>query len=62
LTLDLDLDLEEILGITAIHPGYVVEACTECGWRYPAEPGNRLQVTASKSKWLVTSDMKACRG
>jgi len=53
--------LQEILGIAAIHVGHVVAAYTECDWRYPANPGNKLSVTASKTNWLVTSDMKAIR-
>jgi hypothetical protein len=51
--------LEEVLAIPAIEAGHVLAAYTECGWRVPTDPVNALIVTASRKKWLDTSDMKA---
>lgn len=53
--------LQEILGVTAIETGHVVAAYIECGWRLPANPDNSVSVTASRRKWLDTSDRKAIR-
>lgn len=51
--------LKEILGIEAIGVGHVLAAYMECGWRLPRNLENSLSVTASRTKWLNTSDMKA---
>lgn len=53
--------LAEVLGIAAIEVGDVLAAYGERGWRPAKAPDNSLMVTACRTGWLETSDMKAIR-
>lgn len=53
--------LEEHLEISGIEVGHVLSAYDEMGMKPPGIPDNSLMVTASRKRWLDTSDMKAIR-
>jgi hypothetical protein len=51
--------LQHILGLTALGSGHVAQAYDAVGWTPPRDVENSLAQTASKKRWLETSDMKA---
>lgn len=50
---------EEFLEVSDISTGHILAGYNECGWKPSNDPANSLATTASKNRWLDTSNMKA---
>lgn len=53
--------MTEVLGMSAVNIGQVLTGYNECQWKPSSSPDATLRTTASKYRWIDTSDAKAIK-